>query len=185
MGTRFRVDVGAFVVLSAINQPLDNGDNKNNAESNDGVVHVCPGNWLLRRENKEDSRQERPSDTDLGRLLVRVPLMTSGPGPRNMDALTRLVNQPSHSGILKARVSGNILRPRMTLIAGGMAYVTPRATTLAAVIALKALEEPKKTQPKMMTQTVVQIKALRGTSSPLWTLAKIRLAGSPRSRANA
>ena len=50
--------------------------------------------------------------------------------------------------------------------------MTPRATTEAEVMALKVLLEPRKIQPKMMTQAVVQMRALRGTSRPGWTLAK-------------
>jgi hypothetical protein len=42
------------------------------------------------------------------------------------------------------------------LIAGGIAYETPRATTEAEMMALKALLEPRKMHPKIMTRIVVR-----------------------------
>jgi hypothetical protein len=50
-------------------------------------------------------------------------------------------------------------------MAGGMAYVMPRATTLADTMALKAAVEPRKIQPKTITQAAVQIRPLRGKLS--------------------
>ena len=67
----------------------------------------------------------------------------------------------------------------------GMAYDTPSATTDAEIIALKALLDPRKMQPKMMTSAVVRYNALRGSPKLGWTWAKNRLAGNPRSRAKA
>ena len=68
-------------------------------------------------------------------------------------------------------------------MAGGMAYETPRATTDAEMMALKALrasaklnghrkygklrhylEEPRKMQPKITTRAVVRMRAFRGIS---------------------
>lgn len=82
-------------------------------------------------------------------------------------------------------------------MAGGMAYETPSATTDAEMMALKALglqlaseciqrgelylDEPRKMQPKMTTNAVVRISALRGISCFECTFAKKRLAGSPPS----
>jgi len=43
---------------------------------------------------------------------------------------------------LKALVDGSILRPRRRLIATGMPYVMPSATTEAETMALNALDEP-------------------------------------------
>ena len=86
---------------------------------------------------------------------------------------------------MKGLVSGNIFLPRIQLMVGGIAYVTPKATTLADTIALKALDEPKKIHPKTITHAVVHIKAYSGTSRPVWTFAKIRLRGKPLSRAKA
>lgn len=71
------------------------------------------------------------------------------------------------------------------LIPGGMAYEIPRATTEAAVIALKALLDPRKMQPKTMTSRVVNPTALSGTLRPGWTFAKNFENGMPRSRAKA
>ena len=93
--------------------------------------------------------------------------------------------QPSQFGSLNARVSGSIFRPRIMLIAGGIAYETPSATTDAETMALNALEEPRKIQPKMMTNPVVNNNALTGVSRAGCTLAKIRENGSPPSRAKA
>lgn len=73
--------------------------------------------------------------------------------------LTKFAVQPNQPGNLKGLVSGNIFLPLIQLMVGGMAYVTPKATTLADTIALKALDEPKKMHPKIITQAVVQIKA--------------------------
>ena len=96
--------------------------------------------------------------------------------------LTRLQNQPRGPGRTNG-LGGNILRPRRQLIAGGMAYETPRATTDAEMIALKALrasaminalgkrstfgshlDEPRKMQPKITTRAVVKMRAFRGIS---------------------
>lgn len=52
----FRIDNWPFIILSAVNKPLDNGDDENNSKSDDGVVHVRPCHRLLRREHKEDGR---------------------------------------------------------------------------------------------------------------------------------
>ena len=52
--------------------------------------------------------------------------------------LTRLQNHPNGPGSTKAR-GGNIFLPLRQLMAGGMAYETPRATTEAEMMALKAL----------------------------------------------
>jgi len=48
-------------------------------------------------------------------------------------------------------------------------------------MALKALDEPRKMQPKMMTRTTVKYSALRGTLSFEWTLEKKGDAGRPPS----
>ena len=75
-------------------------------------------------------------------------------------------------------LGGSILLPRRQLMAGGMAYDTPSATTEAEVMALNALSknsqrpifsstqklcklptdllDPRKMHPKMMTQIVVR-----------------------------
>lgn len=73
----------------------------------------------------------------------------------------------------------------MQLIAIGIPYDTPSATTLAEIIALNALLEPKKMHPKTTTRAVVRYRALRGRSRRGWTLAKKREAGRPPSRAKA
>jgi hypothetical protein len=41
-------------------------------------------------------------------------------------------------------------------MAGGIAYETPSATTEAEMMALKALLEPRKMQPKTVTRMVVR-----------------------------
>ena len=102
-----------------------------------------------------------------------------------MSQLTKFKNQPTGSGSLKDRFLGSILRPRRTLMAGGIAYVSPSATTDADVMALNVLLEPRKMQPKTTTHADVHSSAFNGTSSPGCTRAKKRLKGMPRSRANA
>jgi hypothetical protein len=57
--------------------------------------------------------------------------------------------QPSAEGSLKGRSSGRHVLPRAQLIAIGMPYDRPKATTDAAVIALNAEVDPKKIQPKI------------------------------------
>jgi hypothetical protein len=52
-------------------------------------------------------------------------------------------------------------------------------------MALKALELPRRIRPKMITQAVVQRRALRGTSRASLYLAQIWLKGRPRSRLKA
>lgn len=76
-------------------------------------------------------------------------------------------------------------RPRRQLIAIGIAYETPSATTDALTIALNALVDPKKISPNIRTTTTVRPSASRGTSSLLWTREKKRENGKPPSRANA
>ena len=66
-----------------------------------------------------------------------------------------------------------------------MAYDNPRATTDAEIMALNAELEPRKISPKMTTRATVKYRALRGSPSFGCTLAKTRLAGSPRSLAKA
>lgn len=51
---------------------------------------------------------------------------------------TRLQHQPNGPGRLKG-LGGSILRPRRQLMAGGIEYEMPRATTEAEMMALKAL----------------------------------------------
>ena len=70
-------------------------------------------------------------------------------------------------------------------MAGGMAYVTPSATTDADTMALYALVDPRKMRPKMTTKTEVKINAFNGTTSPLWILANHGEAGRPPSLENA
>lgn len=61
----------------------------------------------------------------------------------------------------------------------------PRATTDAETMALKALLEPRKMQPNMMTRITVNHSAFNGTSRCVLTFAKNLEAGRPRSRAKA
>jgi hypothetical protein len=75
--------------------------------------------------------------------------------------------------------------PLRQLIAGGVAYVIPRATTEAETIALKALLDPRKIQPKMTTRIKVRYSAFSGTSKRVLTLAKKRENGRPPSLAKA
>ena len=61
----------------------------------------------------------------------------------------------------------------------------PSATTEADTIALKALLEPRKMHPKMMTSAVVRIKEFNGKSNLECTLAKNLEKGRPPSLAKA
>lgn len=61
----------------------------------------------------------------------------------------------------------------------------PKATTEAETMALKALLEPRKMHPNMMTRTSVSQSAFNGTWSRPWTLEKTLEAGKPPSLANA
>lgn len=54
-------------------------------------------------------------------------------------------------------------------------------TTEAEIMALKALDEPRKMHPKMITRMTVKYSALRGTLSLEWTLEKKGDAGRPPS----
>ncbi len=60
------IDLGAGVVFPSIEDPLSNGNDEDDAERDDTVVHVVGGNFLLRREHKQDSRQDGPGNSDLG-----------------------------------------------------------------------------------------------------------------------
>ena len=66
---------------------------------------------------------------------------------------------PIGPGSTKYLVSGSIFLPLRQLIAGGVAYVIPRATTDAETMALNALLEPRKMQPNMTTRTTVRYNA--------------------------
>lgn len=63
--------------------------------------------------------------------------------------------------------------------------MTPRATTLAEMMALKAEVEPRKTRPKISTKMVVRRRALRGTCRVGWMVERRVERGRPRSRAKA
>lgn len=78
-------------------------------------------------------------------------------------------------------LSGSIFRPRRQFTAIGIPYAISNITTEAETMALKALDEPRKMQPKMMTRTTVKYSALRGTLSFEWTLEKKGDAGRPPS----
>lgn len=82
-------------------------------------------------------------------------------------------------------LAGNFVLPCKQFMVGGIAYDTPKATTEAEMIALKALLEPRKIKPKMTTSIVVRYNEFNGSSSFGCTLAKKRLAGSPPSLAKA
>lgn len=79
--------------------------------------------------------------------------------------LTIFKIHPSAPLSLKVLSAGRARRPRSMLMAGGIAYETPSATTEAEVMALNVLDEPKKTQPNMTTQPAVHKSALSGKSS--------------------
>jgi hypothetical protein len=64
---------------------------------------------------------------------------------------TRLKVQPTMLGRTKER-SGSILRPRRQLTTIGIPYERSRSTTDAETIALKALEEPRKMRPNIVTR---------------------------------
>lgn len=67
----------------------------------------------------------------------------------------------------------------------GIPYDTSRATTEALRIALKALLDPRKMQPKIMTRTKSRISAFMGTLRDGCTLEKKRENGRPPSTAKA
>lgn len=77
---------------------------------------------------------------------------------------TRFAVQPIKPFNLKGLDSGSILRPRIQLMAMGIPYDTPRATTEAEIMALNALLDPRKMQPKITTRATVSMRALRGSS---------------------
>lgn len=56
---------GTLIVLSAVNQPLHGGNDEDDAEWNDGVVHVGSVDGCLGREDEEDGGQESPGNADL------------------------------------------------------------------------------------------------------------------------
>ena len=74
-----------------------------------------------------------------------------------------------------------MLRPRRQFTAIGIPYAMSNMTTEAEIMALKALDEPRKMHPKMITRMTVKYSALRGTLSFEWTLAKNGDAGRPPS----
>lgn len=78
-------------------------------------------------------------------------------------------------------LSGSIFRPRRQFTAIGIPYAISNMTTEAETMALKALDEPRKMQPKMMTRMTVKYSAFRGTLSFGWTRQKKGDAGRPPS----
>jgi hypothetical protein len=66
-------------------------------------------------------------------------------------------------------------------MATGRPYDIPRATTEADNMALKALLEPKKMQPKITSKRTVRMSAFNGTCNFGWTLAKTLENGRPPS----
>jgi hypothetical protein len=97
---------------------------------------------------------------------------------------TKFAIQPSQFGNANA-LGGSIFRPRQTLIAMGIAYDTPRATTEAEISALKALLEPIKIKPKRLVKPAANMRAFRGCPSRGWTFEKNGDQGTPPSLAKA
>ncbi len=56
----------ARVVLPSVNDPLHHGNDEDDAERHNGVVHVIRGYWDFRRKDKQDSREQGPRNTNLG-----------------------------------------------------------------------------------------------------------------------
>lgn len=75
-----------------------------------------------------------------------------------------LMVQPNQGARLKER-SGSMFLPRAQLTAIGSAYEIPSSTTDAEIMALKALVDPKKIQPKIVTRARLRYSELRGTFS--------------------
>lgn len=73
----------------------------------------------------------------------------------------------------------------MQLTAMGIAYDKSSTTTDADMMALKALVDPSKMNPKRTTIAEVRVRAFNGRPWREWTLAKKREAGRPPSRAKA
>lgn len=94
--------------------------------------------------------------------------------------LTRLAIHPSGPGSTNGR-GPSILRPRKQLMAIGIPYDKPRATTEAERMALKALEEPRNMQPNTTTQAVVRMRAFKGSCNFGCTLANTLEKGRPPS----
>ncbi len=59
------VDVGTRVVLPPVEHPLQGGDQQDDAEGDDTVVHVVSRDFLDRREDEQDGGQDGPRDSDL------------------------------------------------------------------------------------------------------------------------
>lgn len=78
-------------------------------------------------------------------------------------------------------LSGNAFRPCRQLTRMGIIYDRSSATTDAEMMALKALVEPRKMQPKQITTTTVRTRAFSGNCSLGCTVAKNRDAGRPPS----
>lgn len=95
-------------------------------------THVGPSNRQIRREEEKNGRNDHICDPDL-------PLLAS---TRDIIGTqrTRLAVHPTNPDSLNGRDSGSIVRPRIQLIAMGIPYETPRATTDADMMALKALQ---------------------------------------------
>ncbi|KAL8803734.1 MAG: hypothetical protein Q9182_003009 [Xanthomendoza sp. 2 TL-2023] len=112
-----------------------------------------------------------------------------------LSALTKFASQAKARGSTNA-LCRNILRPLRQLIAIGIAYDTPSATTEAEMMALNALDtlstasfllcmDGQKIHPKMITHTVVRYNEFNGSSRVGCTRAKILDSGNPPSRAKA
>lgn len=78
-------------------------------------------------------------------------------------------------------LSGSIFRPRIQFTAIGIPYAISNITTEAETMALKALDEPRKMHPNMITRTTVKYNAFSGTLSFGWTWEKNGDAGRPPS----
>lgn len=101
-------------------------------------------------------------------ILILVVVTGSSGGNRKSTVVTvvyasptKFAIQPSQFGIANA-LGGSIFRPRKTLIAMGIAYDTPRATTEAEISALKALLEPIRIKPKRIVRPAASMRAFSG-----------------------
>ena len=105
------VDLGTFVVLASVEDPGQAGDDEDDGEGHDAVVHIVAGYGEFGWEDEENGCEDCPEHSHLEML---------GLLDGEWGELTILHVQPSQLGSLNARSSGRILRPLAMMMAGGM-----------------------------------------------------------------
>lgn len=134
---------GPLEICAPVDEPLHHGDDEPEEEDDDAVVHVGARDGQVRREDEEHRRHEHVHHAD--QVEDPAERAREDEGARGQFAAA-LQDVDGYGHCVAAGV--------LVSLGGGWwgesaTYETPRATTDADVIALKALLEPRNTHPAL------------------------------------